>query len=105
MRVRRFTTMAEAYLIPEENRLIVFIGYILTWLGGVIILLMGKDDRAMKFHAFQAIILGIIVVVTAWFCVGFLVWLYMIYGGFLVYSGKEFRAPIIADFIDSSLMK
>ncbi|HMK46429.1 MAG TPA: hypothetical protein VK436_07360 [Methanocella sp.] len=97
--------MAELYLVPEQNRLIVFIGYILTWLGGIIILLVGKDDRTMKFHAFQAIILGIVVVLTCWFCVGFLIWLYMIYGGFLVYSGKEFRAPVIADFVESNLMK
>ena len=97
--------MAESYIIPENNRTIVFICYILHILGGIILLVTGKDDKTMKFHAWQAIIMGAIICLTSWFCLGFLIWLYMIYGGFLLYSGKEFRVPVVADFIDSNLMK
>lgn len=96
--------MAE-FIVSQENRIIAFICYILTWLGGVILLVMAKEDNAMKFYAWQAIVLGIIAVVLMFVCVGFLVWLYMIYGGYLIYTGKEFRAPVVGDFVEKTFIK
>jgi uncharacterized membrane protein len=89
------------------------IAYVLTWLTGIIILLMAGDSKFLKFHAWQSIIFGLILTIVtmilAMFCIGFLVWIigwiYMLYGAYLVYSGKPFRMPVIADFVEKSLVK
>jgi uncharacterized membrane protein len=96
--------MAE-FIVSQENRIIAFICYILTWVGGVILLIMAKDDKTMKFYAWQAIVLGLIASVLMFVCIGFLVWLYMIYGGYLIYTGKEFRAPYVGDFVEKTFVK
>lgn len=96
--------MAE-FIVSQENRIIAFICYILTWLGGIILLVMGGEDKTMKFYAWQAIITGLVASVLCFVCIGFLVWLYMVYGGYVIYTGKEFRVPVIGDFVEKTFVK
>ncbi len=99
------------------------LAYVLGFLTGIIVLLMAGDNKFLKFHAWQSIVgsiaLGIIYfiismvvsLVTLGFgalCMmplGLLVWLYLLYGAYVVYTGKDFRMPYIAGFVQNSLVK
>jgi uncharacterized membrane protein len=89
------------------------IAYVLSWLTGIIVLIIAGDDKFLKFHAWQSIVFGIIAtivsLVLSFFCIGTIIgllcWLYMLYGAYMVYSSKPFRIPIIADFVESNLLK
>jgi uncharacterized membrane protein len=80
------------------------VAYILSWLTGIIILVIGGDSKFLKFHAWQSIIFGIILTVVSFvgsfICVGpiiaFVGWLYTLYGAYLIYTGKPFNIPVIA---------
>jgi uncharacterized membrane protein len=97
----------------DDERLKGAIAYILTWLTGIIVLIIAGDNKFLKFHALQSIVFGIvisiIVFILTFVCigpiVGFVCWLYMLYGAYLVYSGKPFRIPVIADFVEKNLLK
>jgi uncharacterized membrane protein len=47
----------------------------------------------------QALILGIIFILTVGFCVGFLVWLYQLYCAYQAYQGQTVRIPVVTDFV------
>jgi len=49
------------------------------------------------YHNAQALILGIIAVITSSFCIGILVWFYMIYLGYQAYQGKTVEVPVITN--------
>jgi uncharacterized membrane protein len=97
----------------DDERMKGAIAYVLSWLTGIIILVMAGDSKFLKFHAWQSIVFGIIVtivtIILSFFCIGIIVgplcWLYMLYGAYMVYTGKPFRIPMIADFVESSLVK
>ena len=53
----------------DEN-VAALLSYVMTWLTGLIFFLIEKDSRLVRFHAMQALILGIIAVVASfvlWF--------------------------------------
>ena len=91
--------------IQDKDKLLAAIAYVLPVLGGIIILLTdaGKDP-AMKFHAMQSIVLGIIVWVLSFVCIGALFWLYCLYGAYVIYTSNDFQS-IIASFVKDNLMK
>lgn len=105
--------MAEPTIVPENKRLLVAVCYVFTLLGGIVLLLIAEGDRALKFHAFQNIVLGAILwilgVLAVPTCgltglVSLIIWLYCVYGAYLVYSKGDWRS-FVASFVDSSLMK
>jgi uncharacterized membrane protein len=100
------------------------VAYVLFWLTGVIVLLIANNNKFLKFHAWQSIIFGIAVtiitfilptIIYSFLFLGFmyslfsliwpLCWIYMLYGAYMVYTGKEFKIPIIADFVIQNFMK
>lgn len=98
----------------DDEKLKGALAYVLSWLTGIIVLLIAGDNRFLKFHAMQSIVFGIVLTIVSFilsmfFCLGsivaFIGWLYMLYGAYLVYTGKAFRIPMVADFVDSSLLK
>ncbi len=97
----------------DDERMKGAIAYVLSWLTGIIILVMAGDDKFLKFHAWQSIVFGIIVTVVSmvlsFVCIGMILaplcWLYMLYGAYLVYSGRPFRMPMIADIVEKNLVK
>jgi len=81
--------------------------YVLTWLTGIIFLIIEKDNKVVKFHAWQSIftfgaifiveiilifipfigwILGILLYILA-----FILWIYLMYSA---YQGKMVKIPI-----------
>lgn len=90
------------------------IAYIIPLLTGIIVLLIGGDSKFLKFHALQSILFGIIIWIIAFvlgwfFCIGGIICivgvLYAWYGAYMIYTGKPFAIPIVADFVKNSLMK
>lgn len=102
--------------VTQDQRMKGALAYVLGWLTGIVVLLIAKDDKFLKFHAWQAIIYGVaawivgivldVIILIAlpslhpvfWLMV-LLVFLYQWYGAYLVYSGKEFRIPVIVDYV------
>lgn len=99
------------------------LAYVLGLLTGIIVLLIGGDSKFLKFHAWQSII-GSIVLGVIFFIIsiivsvvmlgfgalcmpilGVLVWIYFLYGAYMVYSGKDFRMPYLADFVEKTFVK
>jgi uncharacterized membrane protein len=92
------------------------IAYILTWLTGLIFYLIEKENRFVRFHAMQAILLGaaffVIMIVMrilgAIPLIGFVagiaslvIWLAFlaiwIYCLVMAFTGKDFKLPVIGD--------
>ena len=99
------------------------LAYVLGFLTGIIVLLIGGDSKFLKFHAWQSNIASIVIVIIYFIvsiiistvtlglgaCItpflGLIVWIYFLYGAYLVYSGKEFKVPVIADFVQKTFIK
>ena len=96
--------MSEQPMNPEvtsDDKLWALLAYIFSPLVPIILMLM-EDKKSRPFiraHNAQALILGIIMVVTSWFCIGILVWFYQIYCGIQAYQGKEVEIPVITNFV------
>jgi uncharacterized membrane protein len=102
--------MVEPTVVPENKRLLVAICYILPLIGGIVLFLIAEGNRTLKFHAFQAIVLGLLIWVlwTVSICLlgllGWIVWLYCLYGAYLIYTLGDWRSSV-ANFVDHSMMK
>ena len=87
------------------------LAYVLIWFSGIIILILAKDNRFLKFHALQSIILGILLSAIALIlpCLGQLIgalgWIYCLYGAYMVYKCNEFDIPLIGDFVKDVFLK
>ena len=87
--------------VTSDDKLWALLAYVLAPLVPIIILLMPdkKDRPFLKAHNVQALILGIITVITSSFCVGILVWIYAIYLGIQAYQGKTVEIPGLTNFV------
>ena len=85
--------------ITSDDKLWALLAYVFSPLVPIIILVMEdkKNRPFLKAHNAQALILGIIAVITSSFCVGILVWFYMIYLGIQAYNGKLVDVPVITN--------
>jgi uncharacterized membrane protein len=110
--------------LNADERLKGGIAYILGLITGIVVLLIAGDNKFLKFHGMQSIVASIVIGVIwfilefilatiwlTWFIMPFfellflLVWLYFLYGAYLVYTGRPFRIPYVADFVDQNLVK
>lgn len=85
------------------------LAYVLSLLTGIIVFIIAENDRFVKFHALQSIVAGIVLIIISIVpCIGwtlaFLGWLYTLYGAYLVYIGKDFRIPYVAEFVDRNIV-
>ena len=89
--------------ITSDDKLWAMLGYLpIIWpIPAIIIFVMDdkKNRPYIKFNAVQAIVMGIIALVTSFLCIGILVWLYMLYLAYLSYQGEEVKVPVVTDFI------
>src|SRR5258706_1810517 len=87
--------------VTSDDKLWALLAYILSPVVPIIILLMPdkKDRPFLKAHNVQALILGIITVVTSSFCIGIVVWIYAIYCGYQAYQGKMGEIPGITGLV------
>ena len=87
--------------ITQDDKLWALLSYIFCPLVGIIVLLIEdkKNRPFLKYNAVVSIILGILVAILSWACVGVLVWFYAIYLGFKSYQGEWVEVPVISDFV------
>lgn len=104
-----------------EPKIAVLIAYLFSWLGGLIIWLMEKENKFVKWNALQSLILGIIDVAIIIVFYAFLGWTWIFIGpvfttiGWLAltaswilkiiaivmgFQGKTFRIPGISGLTD-----
>lgn len=104
-----------------EPKIAVLIAYIFSLLGGLIIYFMEKENKFVKWHAMQALILGIVQVASfvvisvllgmipfiGWFFFSWLgwvisvvAWVFGIVALIQAFGGKTFRIPWISKLAD-----
>ena len=83
--------------VTSDDKLWAALTYVFSPIVPIIIMLMEdkKNRPFLKAHNVQALILGIITVVTSGFCVGILVWFYALYLAYQAYQGKLVEIPVI----------
>jgi uncharacterized membrane protein len=78
--------------------------YLVTWITGLIFYLTEKDDKKVRFHAMQAILLGVVMMVLGFtFILAILdpfLWLYGLYIGYKESTGETVRIPYLADMAE-----
>jgi uncharacterized protein len=87
--------------ITADDKLWALLSYIFCPLIGIIVLLLEdkKDRPFVKYNAVISIILGILVFVLSWACIGLLVWFYALYLGVKSYQGEWVEVPVISDLV------
>jgi uncharacterized membrane protein len=87
--------------VTSDDKLWAALAYVFSPLVPIIILLMAdkKDRPFIKLHNTQALVLGIIAVITWAFCIGFLVFLYQLYCAYQAYQGKDVNIPLITNMV------
>lgn len=104
--------MTEQPIIPDitqDDKLWALLSYIFAPLIPLIMLLIEekKNRPFLKFHAVQALILGIVemvlYLVLGWIfvglCLGLALFGYMIYLGVKAYGGETINVPVVTDMI------
>jgi uncharacterized membrane protein len=110
--------MSETKLGVSEN-IAGLLAYILGWISGIILLVIEKENKFVRFHAAQSVVLylglfildfilgllasisyigfifGLISMLIA--LVSFVLWLFLM---FKAYKGEMYRLPVIADYAD-----
>ncbi len=86
--------------VTDDDKLWALLGYIVPIIALIALLIEEKKDRRfVKYHAVQALVLGVIsLILNATICGGLLVWFYAIYVGFMAYQGQWVTVPIVTDF-------
>ena len=87
--------------ITSDDKLWAALTYVFSPIVPIILMLMEdkKNRPFIKAHNAQALILGIITVITSGFCVGILVWFYQLYLAYQAYQGKTVEVPVITNFV------
>jgi uncharacterized membrane protein len=89
--------------ITSDDKLWAALTYVFSPIVPIILMLMEdkKNRPFIKAHNAQALILGIITVITSTFCIGILVWFYQLYLAYQAYQGKTVDIPVITNFCKS----
>lgn len=86
--------------------------YVGAWITGIVFLLLEKDDKVVRFHAMQSIVVfGLLTIVSfvpviGWILspflmiIGLVLWLVLI---FKAYKGEKYKVPVLGDFAEKRL--
>ncbi|MGC8586861.1 MAG: DUF4870 domain-containing protein [Candidatus Micrarchaeia archaeon] len=85
---------------------IYIITYFFAWLSGLIVFFTAGQNKRLKMHGAQAIILGGVIgviLVMAFIpfigiLIAFLIWIYGMYIGYMAYKGTDVMVPEIGDY-------
>jgi uncharacterized membrane protein len=85
--------------ITSDDKLWAALAYVFSPIVPIILMLMEdkKNRPFIRANNAQALILGIITIVTSGFCVGILVWFYQLYLAYQTYQGKTVEVPGITN--------
>lgn len=87
--------------VTSDDKLWALLTYIFSPLVPIIIMFMDdkKNRPFIRSHNAQALVLGILTVLTGGFCVGIIFLIMQIVYGIQAYQGKEVVIPVLTDFI------
>jgi uncharacterized membrane protein len=106
--------MSGAGAVGNNKKTYTIVAYVLGWLGGLIMLFVGKDDPDVKWNAAQSVIifggLSIVMLVLGFIPVlGFIAWAVLFLIGFIFWvafliqslqgNGERIPAPVIGSMI------
>ena len=85
----------------SDDKLWAALAYVFSPVLPIIIMLMPekKDRPFIKAHNTQALVPGIVTVITSTFCIGILVWFYQLYCGYHAYQGQMIVIPLIRNLV------
>lgn len=85
--------------VTDDDKLWALLGYIFPLIALIVLLMEDKKARPfLKYHAIQALILGVVAAILSGVCIGLLIWIYGIYIGFQAYQGQWTEIPVVTDF-------
>lgn len=89
--------------MQDDTNLVYLLTYILLWITGILVYITeGQRNKRAKFHALQAIFLGIVVTVIGYVPIirilALVLWIYGIYIGIRAYQGADISIPVLGDF-------
>jgi uncharacterized membrane protein len=114
---------AAAAARTEDEKMKGALAYVLGLFTGILVLLIAGDNKFLKFHAWQSIIgsiaIGVVYFILATIIsvvtlglgalcmapLGLVVWLYLLYGAYMVYTGKDFVIPVVGEFVEKTFVK
>lgn len=87
--------------ITSDDKLWACLSYIFTPLIPIIVLLMEdkKNRPFLRYHAFNALVMGIITFILSFIFIGCLVYIYNIYLAVKAYQGEKVEIPVVTNFI------
>jgi uncharacterized membrane protein len=102
----------------ENQNLMAAASYLLGWVTGIIVLLIEKDNKFVRFHAMQSLllfgganltlivlgmipVLGWLVGVVIWFA-AFILWIVCMWKAF---QGEMYKVPYVSEFAEKQLAK
>lgn len=87
--------------VTSDDRLWAALAYVFSPLVPII-LMVWEDKKSRPFiraHNVQALILGVISILTSAFCLGILVWFYQLFLAYKAYQGETVSVPVITDLV------
>jgi uncharacterized membrane protein len=86
--------------ITQDDKLWAALAYVFSPLVPIILMFMEdkKNRPYIKANNMQALILGLISLITYAFCLGFLILIYQLYCAYQAYQGQTVTIPVITDF-------
>lgn len=94
--------------VSEDNKMLLLLTYVLFPLGSLFIFFTDKkNDPTCKFHAWQALLLWVVQIVSTVVIIGpLIVWLYSCFYGYKLFSsGEEMTIPMLTDFAQQQSKK
>lgn len=96
-------------MATQKKEVSFILTYLLEWLTGIIFYLVAGDKNPrLKFHAMQAILLGLAAIVLTWVVglfagfaaeiVALIIWIYGMYVGYQAYEGTDIVVPVLGDY-------
>lgn len=105
--------MAKTSMGLEEN-IAGVLCYILTWITGIVFLILEKENKFVRFHAWQSIATFLPLTILAWifgmipfigWAISTLIWILMVILWlvlmFKAYQGEKYKLPIAGDFAEA----
>lgn len=90
------------------------LAYVLGWLSGLVVFLVEKEDKFVRFHALQSIVVFgffnvlVMVPVVGWmlsplvFIVSLVTWILCLVKA---YQGEKFKLPVVGNFVEKQVEK
>lgn len=91
----------------DDKGWIYIVAYLFAPLSSIILYLIEKENKKIKFHAMQSLLLGIVAIVLDFTFIlsifGFILWLYGLYVGYKEYTGETIKIPVIGEYAEKNV--